>query len=281
MTGAAQVLFPDKADGSLVKLDGQVVGSKLAGQVFTSPAYFHTRPSATTPPDNPSATTFANLGPNTLALKKAVDGYIADALKLERPYNPGLRVQDLPVDMVTTSASGIDPQISPANARLQANRIAKVRGVPAREGPRPDRRQHRGPLGRLPRGGRGQRPPAQPRPGPAGRSAPTPMTVSSRPRRQLFTKDIVVPAHLGVPPQAGPAGPAPQPRDVRGRGGQRHHHRDLPVATWSGAASTGCWFTGVVAFWLWLTVSSRTSPRPSPRARQGPGERPRGPRAAR
>jgi K+-transporting ATPase ATPase C chain len=130
MTGAAQVLFPGKADGSLVKLDGQVVGSKLAGQVFTSPAYFHTRPSATTPPDNPSATTFANLGPNNLTLQEAVNGYIADALKLERPFNPGLRVQDLPVDMVTTSASGIDPQISPANARLQANRIAKVRGVP-------------------------------------------------------------------------------------------------------------------------------------------------------
>jgi potassium-transporting ATPase KdpC subunit len=130
MTGAAQVLFPDKANGSLVKLDGQVVGSELAGQVFTSPAYFHTRPSATTPPDNPSATTFANLGPNNLTLQEAVKGYIADALKLERPYNPGLRVQDLPVDMVTTSASGIDPQISPANARLQANRIAKVRGVP-------------------------------------------------------------------------------------------------------------------------------------------------------
>ena len=130
MTGAAQVLFPGKADGSLVKLDGQVVGSELAGQVFTSPAYFHTRPSATTPPDNPSATTFANLGPNNLALQDAVDGYIADALKLERPYNPGLRARDLPVDMVTTSASGIDPHISEANARLQASRVAEVRGVP-------------------------------------------------------------------------------------------------------------------------------------------------------
>jgi potassium-transporting ATPase KdpC subunit len=130
MTGAAQVLFPGKADGSLVKLLGQVVGSELAGQVFTSPAYFHTRPSATTPPDNPSATTFANLGPNNITLQDAVQGYIADALKLEGPYSPGLRVQDLPVDMVTTSASGIDPQISPANARLQANRIAKVRAVP-------------------------------------------------------------------------------------------------------------------------------------------------------
>jgi potassium-transporting ATPase KdpC subunit len=130
MTGAAQALFPDKADGSLVKLDGEVVGSELAGQVFTSPAYFHTRPSATTPADNPSATTFANLGPNTIALQEAVDGYIADALELEGSYTPGLRAQDLPVDMITTSASGIDPHISVANARLQAARIAAVRDVP-------------------------------------------------------------------------------------------------------------------------------------------------------
>ncbi len=130
MTGAAQALFPGSADGSLVKLDGRVVGSELAGQAFTSPAYFHTRPSATTPPDNPSATTFANLGPNNIALQDAVRGYIRDALKLERPYNPGLRTQDLPVDMVTTSGSGIDPDISVANARLQATRVAKVRRVP-------------------------------------------------------------------------------------------------------------------------------------------------------
>jgi potassium-transporting ATPase KdpC subunit len=130
MTGAAQALFPDEADGSLVKLDGEVVGSELAGQVFTSPAYFHTRLSATTPPDNPSATTFANLGPNTIALQDAVRGRIADALKLERPYNPGLRVRDLPVDMITTSGSGIDPHISVANARLQASRVAAVRDVP-------------------------------------------------------------------------------------------------------------------------------------------------------
>lgn len=130
MTGAAQTLFPDKADGSLVRLDGQVVGSTLVGQQFTSPSYFHTRPSATTPADNPSATTFANLGPNTLALKEAVDGYVADALRLERPYTPGLRRKDLPVDMITTSASGIDPAISVANAELQANRVAAVRGLP-------------------------------------------------------------------------------------------------------------------------------------------------------
>lgn len=130
MTGAAQTLFGSQADGSLVTLDGTVVGSELAGQEFTSPAYFHTRPSATTPADNPSATTFANLGPNTLALQEAVEGYIADALALERPYNPGLRQEDLPVDMITTSASGIDPAISAANADLQAHRIAAVRKVP-------------------------------------------------------------------------------------------------------------------------------------------------------
>jgi K+-transporting ATPase ATPase C chain len=129
MTGAAQALFPGAADGSLVKLDGEVVGSELAGQEFTSPAYVHSRPSATTPAYDPSATTFANLGPNTLALKEAVDGYIAAGLALEGPYNPGLRRQDLPVDMITTSASGIDPHISVANARLQSARVAEVRGV--------------------------------------------------------------------------------------------------------------------------------------------------------
>jgi K+-transporting ATPase ATPase C chain len=129
MTGVLQGLFPDKADGSLVKVDGTVVGTDLAGQEFTSPLYFHSRPSATTPPYDPSATTFANLGPNTVALKDAVDANIAAALKLERPFNPGLTARDLPVDMVTTSGSGVDPDITPANARLQANRIAALRGL--------------------------------------------------------------------------------------------------------------------------------------------------------
>jgi len=130
MTGASRAIFPDRADGSLVKLNGEVVGSKLAGQGFTSPAYFHSRPSATVPAYQPLPTTFENYGPNTVALKELVDGYIADALKLEGPYTPGLRARDLPVDMITTSASGIDPEISKANARLQAKRVAAVRGVP-------------------------------------------------------------------------------------------------------------------------------------------------------
>jgi K+-transporting ATPase ATPase C chain len=127
MTGIAQALYPGAADGSLVTLDGRVVGSRLVGQRFTSPAYFHGRPSATTPPYNPSATAFANLGPDNVALRDAVDGYIRDALRLERPYNPGLTARDLPVDMVTTSGSGVDPDISRANAVLQANRIAAQR----------------------------------------------------------------------------------------------------------------------------------------------------------
>lgn len=130
MTGAARTLFPHASGGSLVELDGRVVGSELAGQAFTSPAYFHTRPSATTPADNPSGTSFANLGPNTVALRDAVDGHINAALTLEGPYTPGLRREDLPVDMITTSASGIDPHISPANAVLQTARVAAVRDVP-------------------------------------------------------------------------------------------------------------------------------------------------------
>ncbi|MGE3138399.1 MAG: potassium-transporting ATPase subunit KdpC [Thermoleophilia bacterium] len=129
MTGAARGLFPDASGGSLVTLDGEVVGSELAGQQFVSPAYFHSRPSATTPAWNPSATTFANLGPNTIALQDSVQATIGAALELEGPYTPGLTAADLPVDMVTTSGSGIDPHITPANARLQAVRVAEVRGL--------------------------------------------------------------------------------------------------------------------------------------------------------
>ncbi|MGD9570657.1 MAG: potassium-transporting ATPase subunit KdpC [Thermoleophilia bacterium] len=129
MTGAARGLFPDSSGGSLVTLDGEVVGSELAGQQFVSPAYFHSRPSATTPAWNPSATTFANLGPNTIALQDSVQATIGAALELEGPYTPGLTAADLPVDMVTTSGSGIDPHITPANARLQAVRVAEVRGL--------------------------------------------------------------------------------------------------------------------------------------------------------
>ena len=130
-TGFSQLVFSDKADGSLIERDGKVVGSKLAAQAFTKPEYFHPRPSATSPEYNAAATTFANLGPTNPDLAKAVRERAQAILKLEGPYNPGLQIGDIPVDAVTTSASGIDPHISPANARLQAARIAAVRGIPA------------------------------------------------------------------------------------------------------------------------------------------------------
>ena len=128
-TGVAQVAFADKANGSLVERDGKVVGSSLAAQAFTKPEYFHPRPSATAPEYNAAATTFANLGPTNPDLAKAIRQRVEAILKLEGPYNPGLQVGDIPVDAVTTSASGIDPQISPANADLQAARIAEMRGL--------------------------------------------------------------------------------------------------------------------------------------------------------
>jgi K+-transporting ATPase ATPase C chain len=128
-TGFAQLAFADKADGSLIDRDGRVVGSKLAAQAFTKPEYFHPRPSATAPEYNAAATTFANLGPTNPDLAKAVQERAQAILALEAPYNPGLEIGDIPVDAVTTSASGIDPHISPANAGLQAARVAEERGL--------------------------------------------------------------------------------------------------------------------------------------------------------
>jgi K+-transporting ATPase ATPase C chain len=127
MTGIGQLAFPNKADGSLVEVDGQVVGSRLAAQAFSQPQYFHPRPSAVD--YNAAGTSFANLGPTSPELASAVDEQVQAILELEGPYNPGLEVGDIPVDAVTTSASGIDPHISPANARLQAARVAEVRGL--------------------------------------------------------------------------------------------------------------------------------------------------------
>jgi potassium-transporting ATPase KdpC subunit len=129
-TGFAQVAFSSQADGSLIKVNGQVVGSRLAAQAFTKPQYFHERPSATTPAYNAGGTTFANLGPTNPDLAKAVKQQAAAILKLERPYNPGLTIHGIPVDAVTTSGSGIDPHISPAYGRLQSRRVAAVRHLP-------------------------------------------------------------------------------------------------------------------------------------------------------
>jgi potassium-transporting ATPase KdpC subunit len=130
MTGFGQVAFKSQSNGSLITVDGKVVGSKLAAQGFSGPRYFHERPSATAPAYNAGGTTFANLGPTNQTLAKNVRSAVAAILKLEGPYNPGLTVHDIPVDAVTTSGSGIDPDISPAYAQLQTHRIAAVRHLP-------------------------------------------------------------------------------------------------------------------------------------------------------
>jgi K+-transporting ATPase ATPase C chain len=127
MTGFAQVAFKGQANGSLITVNGTVVGSKLAAQEFTGPKYFHERPSAVA--YNAMGTSFANLGPTNPDLAKNVAAAAKAILALEGPYNPGLSIGDIPVDAVTTSASGIDPDISPAYAQLQAHRIASVRGL--------------------------------------------------------------------------------------------------------------------------------------------------------
>jgi K+-transporting ATPase ATPase C chain len=130
MTAVAQVVFPDKANGSEISARGKVVGSQLIGQDFRGdPRYFQSRPSTATH-YSASASAFADLGPNSKAARDTFKKNLAGYLKLERPYDPGLTAAHVPIDAVTNSASGIDPQISVANARIQAHRIAKVRGLP-------------------------------------------------------------------------------------------------------------------------------------------------------
>jgi len=151
ITGISQLAFPGNANGQQVKVAGKLVGSKIIGQQFTTqvvkngkpqvdkngnpvtvpdPKYFQSRPSATVPPDNAAATAFSNLGPNSVATEQAISANIQAYLALEKPYNPGLSAAKVPVDAADTSASGIDPDISPANAAIQAHRIAAIRKLP-------------------------------------------------------------------------------------------------------------------------------------------------------
>ncbi len=131
ITGVSQVAFPGNANGQKVYVGGKLVGSKIIGQSFArNPRYFQSRPSATTPADNAAATTFSNLGPNSKALEQALAANIRSYLSLERPYDPTLTKSQVPVDAVDTSASGIDPDISVANADIQAHRVSTVRHVP-------------------------------------------------------------------------------------------------------------------------------------------------------
>lgn len=134
MTGIAKVIFPRQAEGSLIERDGRIVGSALIGQEFKSDKYFHGRPSATTAPDpaDPTKTVAApynaansggsNLGPSNKALIDRVQGDV-DALKKENPSAP------VPIDLVTTSGSGLDPDISPEAAYFQVPRVAKARNL--------------------------------------------------------------------------------------------------------------------------------------------------------
>jgi K+-transporting ATPase ATPase C chain len=131
-TGVAQVLFPGKADGSRITQDGELVGSSLIAQKFTrhgkaDPRYVQPRPSVTG--YDASATGFSNLGPNSVSEKRKVKFRLADYLRLNRPYDADLVAADIPVDAITQSASGVDPHISEANARIQARRVAAVRDL--------------------------------------------------------------------------------------------------------------------------------------------------------
>jgi K+-transporting ATPase ATPase C chain len=128
VTGVSQVLFPGKADGSLVRVDGRVVGSSLIGQEFKGRAYFHSRPSATGYSGN--VTFFGNVGPNSVEGRELVRENLAAYVVRERPYDRSLTRDRVPVDAVTQSASGVDPHISAANARIQARRVATVRRLP-------------------------------------------------------------------------------------------------------------------------------------------------------
>ena len=135
MTGIAGVIFPSRAQGSLVERDGKVVGSELIGQVFTKDEYFHGRPSATVAPDpndptknvdapyNAANSGGANLGPTNQALIDRVKGDV-EKLKEENSSVP------VPIDLVTTSGGGLDPHISPAAALFQVPRVAKARNMP-------------------------------------------------------------------------------------------------------------------------------------------------------
>lgn len=150
ITGIGQVAFPHAANGNQVMVNGKLVGSRLLGQSFEQPVllangkpkldssgkpvtapdpkYFQTRPSGDS--YNPSATAFSNAGPNGKDTEAAIAGRADAYLALERPYDPSLTRGQIPPDAVQTSASGVDPDVSPANARIQAHRIAAVRRLP-------------------------------------------------------------------------------------------------------------------------------------------------------
>jgi len=123
ITGLAQLFFPDKANGQIIERGGAVIGSRIIAQPFTSAKYFHPRPSAAGNGYDAANSGGSNLGPTN---QKLIDRVRTDAAALEQE-NPG---KPVPIDMVTTSASGLDPDISPADAEFQIPRVARARGIP-------------------------------------------------------------------------------------------------------------------------------------------------------
>ena len=128
ITGISQVAFPGAANGSKVSVDGKVVGSHLIGQEFKGKAGVHSRPSATEYSGN--VTFFGNAGPNSAELREEIREELKAYVQLNKPYDKSLTREQVPVDAVTQSASGVDPDISEANAAIQAHRIAAVRHLP-------------------------------------------------------------------------------------------------------------------------------------------------------
>ena len=122
VTGLAQALFPDKANGQLIERNGQVIGSRIIGQAFSSPGYFHGRPSAAGGGYDAANSGATNLGPTSTKLVDGVKAAVVDAQK----ENPGVPV---PIDLVTSSASGLDPHLSPAAALFQVPRVARARQI--------------------------------------------------------------------------------------------------------------------------------------------------------
>lgn len=122
ITAIAQVVFPEKANGQLIARDGKVIGSRIIGQGFSSPGYFRSRPSAAGTGYDAANSAGSNLGPTNKKLIDAVTANV-EAAKKENPNAP------VPIDLVTTSASGLDPHISPANAAFQIPRVARERGI--------------------------------------------------------------------------------------------------------------------------------------------------------
>lgn len=151
ITGVSQVAFPGNANGQQIHVDGKLIGSKIIGQSFASPVigkdgkpkeeeeelvtepvarYFQSRPSATEGGAyNAAASTFSNRGPNDKVTEEEDAANIKAYLELNQPYDPGLNTAGVPVDAVNTSGSNLDPEISPANARIQAHRVAAKRGL--------------------------------------------------------------------------------------------------------------------------------------------------------